>query len=152
MDNLENLIGYLDWDNPKYLQDYAIKKLLTINENQIIFLAQQFNHSPKSEWENIALILKIIGYPRNKGALPYLMEMFQDVNWPGVLTIVDLLKEIDIKILMPFINNAISKTIETNDAGWAFGLVFLIKRLNIKEEYLEKDKKYKKLYILSEEW
>ncbi len=132
MKDTRQLIKDLNWNNSDEMQQTAIKELSDLDGEDIILMAKQSNDlCSKPCWHNAALVLKNIGYPRNKVALPYLMEWFQDLNWPGVVTIIELLKEIDLKVLLPYIEKASSKAIQEKDECWAFGLIHLIKELKI---------------------
>lgn len=80
LEDIQKLIEDLSWDNPKDVVDKAINQLLKIDDEQVTLLLQPVN---KSCWENAAKVLQMIGYPRNKLALPGLIEWLRDMNWPG---------------------------------------------------------------------
>jgi hypothetical protein len=81
MEDIKYLIRDLDWNKPKHITQKAMIELLKANEDEAILLANQSNDlCSKSCWYNASIILKEIGFPRNKLALPYLMNWFQDVN------------------------------------------------------------------------
>ncbi|WP_373462636.1 DUF5071 domain-containing protein [Paenibacillus sp. V4I3] len=69
-------------------------------------------------------MLENIGYPANKSALPYLMEWFQDITWPGVRPIITTIRDIDKKILIPHIENASTTAINEHDDCWANGIIY----------------------------
>ncbi|WP_425800846.1 DUF5071 domain-containing protein [Desulfitobacterium sp. Sab5] len=131
MSGITGLIGDLDWSKPEEVQKAAIKKLLEIDDLNLVLLAQQSDVCHKSCWYNAAKILKTIGYPRINSVLPYLMEWFQDINWPGVDTIAEALRTISPIELIPYIEEASKHAIAHNDDSWAFGLVTLIKKFNL---------------------
>jgi hypothetical protein len=89
-------------------------------------------------------------FPRNKLALPYLMNWFQDVNWPGVPIIIELLKDIDIEILIPHIKYAMEKALRDNDDFWAFGILYLLNKLNIPDSNFKENDLYNHLVKLSQ--
>lgn len=148
MDITIELIPDLDWNKPEDVQKKAIEQLLEIDDSDLVYLAQQNELNYKFCWQNAALVLKAIGYPRIKLALPYLMEWFKDVNWPGVRTIVEIFRDISPTDLLPFIEEASMRSIRENDDFWAFGFVSLIKDLEL-EHLINKDL-YNQLLQLSE--
>ncbi|MHC1683090.1 MAG: DUF5071 domain-containing protein [Clostridiaceae bacterium] len=151
MDNIEFLIRDLDWNKSEYVTNNAIQELLKVSEEEAILLAKQSNNlCCKSCWHNAALVLKEIEYPRNRLALPYLIDWFQDINWPGIQTIIELLKEIDVEILIPYIKEATNKALNDNDELWAFGILYLLDELNIEKSNLEEYDLLKRLVKSSE--
>ena len=131
MDNIKELIRDLDWSKPEEVQKKSIEQLLKMHDSELIFLAQQNELCHKYCWHNAAAILKAIGYPRIRPVIPYLMEWFQDINWPGVVTIVETLRTINPNELIPYIEEASKRSIDENDDCWAFGLVTLIRELDL---------------------
>ncbi len=150
MKNIEKYISDLNWHNPESIQENAVKELSEIDENEAVLLAQQSELYNKFCWHNASIVLKNIGYPRNRLAIPYLMEWFKDVNWPGIQTIIQLLKEIDVKILLPHIKNAIQQAIKERDDLWAYGLVYLVSELGIPKSDLEERNLYDNLVNLAD--
>jgi len=143
MDNdYKNLINNLSWDMPEFIQKDAIKRLLQIPEEEVPILTRI---SEKKCWENAAIVLKEIGYPRNKLALPGLIEWLQDMNWPGATTAADTLRKIDIKIIVPYIEEALLKASKEEDYIW----ITNIKELVINKMMLsESDFSRKEVYEL----
>lgn len=105
MDDIElnEYIKNLNWEEPQYLQDYAISMLINIEDSKLHGLLQPIS---KSHWKNAATVLKKIGYPRVKSIIPELLQWIQDMNWPGAQEIVDLLVTIDDKIV-PHVKQAL---------------------------------------------
>lgn len=128
-EEINSLISNLKWDNSTEVQQEAIEKLIQIDEKYIGLLIQPID---KKHWENAALVLKKIGYPRNKLAIPGLLEWLKDLNWPGAWTVLETLQSIDIEVLLPHIKNAINEATEKNDEMWLMALKELvINRLGI---------------------
>jgi len=149
MKGIEEYILDLNWNNPEFIQEKAIKELSKIRESEVILIAKQSELCNKYCWHNAAIVLKNIGYPRNKRAIPYLMEWFKDVNWPGISTILQLLKEVDTDILLAYIKCAIDQVLKDQDELWAYGVVYLITELDIQGFELEESIIYKKLIKLA---
>lgn len=148
MNNIKELIRDLDWRKPEEVQITAMKKLECLDDLNLALLAHQSNDlCHKYCWENAAKVLKNIGYPRIKSVLPYLMEWFQDINWPGVMTIVEILRNIEPLELLPFIEDAAHKAILDKDETWDFGIVYLINAIGLMR--LIKVDIYSRLVLLS---
>ncbi|MBA2939978.1 DUF5071 domain-containing protein [Paenibacillus sp. CGMCC 1.16610] len=146
LEDIYKLIKDLSWNNPEHVQRDAVKELSNLKDEDVILLAKQSNDlCSKPCWDNAAIVLKNIGYPANAMALPYLMEWFQDITWPGVRPIITTLKDIETKILIPHIKNASISAINENDDCWANGLVYLIKELNLDQADFNNDKLFWKL-------
>jgi len=63
---IKELIADLDWGKPIEVQANAIRKLKEIDDEYIVLLAKQSNDiCHKGCWENAAVVLKLLGYPRN---------------------------------------------------------------------------------------
>jgi len=149
MKDIEEYIFDLNWNNPEYIQEKAIEKLSKISGSEVILLAKQSELCNKYCWHNATIVLKNIGYPRNKLAIPYLMDWLKDINWPGITTIIQLFKEIDTEILLPYIKVAIDDALKDEDELWAYGMIYLMKNLDIKGFEIEEPTLYKKLIKLA---
>jgi len=146
LEDIHQLIKDLSWNNPENVRLHAVKELSNLKGEDVILLAKQSNDlCSKPCWDNAAIVLKNIGYPANKMALPYLMEWFQDITWPGVRPIITTLKDIDTKKLIPYIENASASAINEHDDCWASGLIYLINELNIDKADFINDKLLREL-------
>lgn len=112
MDDIElnEYIKNLNWEVPQYLQDYAISRLINIEDSKLYLLLQPIS---KGHWKNAAIVLNKIGYPRVKSIIPGLLQWIQDMNWPGAQEIADLLVTIDDKIV-PYVTQAL----KSGDGIW----------------------------------
>ncbi|WP_026476139.1 DUF5071 domain-containing protein [Alkaliphilus transvaalensis] len=129
---IKELIADLDWGKPREIQENAIRRLKEIDDEDIVLLAKQSNDiCHKGCWQNAALVLKLIDYPRIKPALPYIMQWFQDINWPEVYTIIEILRDAKPFELIPYIEEASKRAIIDEDGLWALGIVFLLEKLEL---------------------
>ena len=72
----------LDWHLAEETQQEAIEWLVKyIPREQLSLLFSP--HTEKSCWQNAVQVVARIGYTENEAALPHLVELFQDLNWPG---------------------------------------------------------------------
>jgi hypothetical protein len=91
-------IDKLHWSISKEEQQEAISYLIdNIRDEDLNLLI--FSRLDKGFWDNAALVLKGLGYPKVKPVLPKILEWIQDMNWPGSFEILDLLKQIGDPIL-----------------------------------------------------
>ncbi|MDP4145461.1 MAG: DUF5071 domain-containing protein [Bacillota bacterium] len=89
---IHELIKNLKWSTSENLRNDAVKRLTNIEESELHMLLQPIS---KSYWENAAIVLKKIGYPRVKSVIPGLLEWIQDINWPGAQHIIEVLATVD---------------------------------------------------------
>lgn len=101
---IKELINDLSWDKPKEVQLSALEKLEAIGDEETRYLIQG---DGKYCWENAVKVLHKIGYPRNRLAIPRLIWLLKDMNWPGVISAIETLQRIDIKTIIPFIEDAL---------------------------------------------
>lgn len=82
--DLKRLTSYtaqLDWHLPEETQEAAIAWLIEhMPREQLSLLFSPYTE--KSCWQNAVQVVVAIGYPENEVALPHLVELFQDLNWP----------------------------------------------------------------------
>lgn len=144
MDNsiINQLIKNLSWELPEDKQLNAIQKLLEIEPEKCHLL---LNHMLKSTWENATLVIEKIGYPRNKTAIPSLLWLLQDLNWPGVDKAFTILTRIDKCDLIPLIEDAIEKAYVEKDYMWLGGIKRFLNSSGINENHFFNKDIYKLL-------
>lgn len=127
----EEIIYYvynLNWELPKETQDKAIEILSSVSPNKVDMIIPKYG---KSCWGNGVLILKNMGYPRNKKALPKLVGLLQDRNWPGALEAIELFRQLGKKISAPYIEKECEVAIQCTDNDWLEHLYFATESLGI---------------------
>ena len=80
----------------------------------------------KSEWPQAVQIINSLGYPQNKEALPYLMELLLDPNWPGSQDAMSVLSKVEKSCLLPLIEKAIHDAYSSQDDLWLLGIQMLV--------------------------
>jgi hypothetical protein len=141
------LIEKLSWNMPEDVQNKAIDLLKNIDDEKIGMLVQPIG---KPCWENAAIVLKKIGYPRIKQVIPKLLEWLQDMNWPGACIILDLLQTIDKKVLVLFIEDALIKANIQKDYIWIAGIKLLVDKLSMTQTDFNRKEVYELLELA--EW
>jgi len=76
----------------------------------------------KHTWPGTVRMLIKAGYPKNKKALPSLILLLQDINWPGAIEGMSALKEADKDVLIPLLEIAIEDAFNSNDYIWLAGI------------------------------
>ena len=144
----EKLLNALKWDYNEEQQELAMRALEGINSSDLKLLICPIN---KDYWENAAIVLERIGYPRIKTILYDLFTWIKDMNWPGAMRICNLLKTVPKSDLIPALESAIYKAASDLDAMWLYWLNDFVEYAKINKndfthmEYyyiLKKEKKY----------
>ncbi len=126
--NKDDIIKYvheLDWSYPAEIQNKAIDFLSEADEEYICFI---FDKKLKSTWENAVKVIKKIGFPKNEPLLPDLVELLQDVNWPGAEGAMEILSSVEKTIVIPIIERALLAADAENDLMWIGGINLLVKK------------------------
>jgi len=99
----------------------------------------------KFTYPNTVQLLKNVGYPKNKKALPSLILLLQDLNWPGAFDGMNVLKEADTSILMPMLELAITEAFSSNDFIWLGGIKHFLEFAHINKTHFIDSTVYKLL-------
>lgn len=143
--DIKGLLEKLSWHMPKEVQEAAINELASIQDDELYMLLQPNN---KDCWENAAITLKKIGYPRIKKIFPELIIWLQDINWPGATVVMEILSKIDKDELLPYIENAL---IEAGyDDSWIYGIKMLVDEMKLTDSNFSSSEAYKKIVWLNE--
>ena len=120
----------LNWNLPKEIQEESIEVLIQLPPEKVDLLVPKYG---KETWENAISILKIMGYPRNKKALPLLAGQLMDRNWPGTLEAIGIFKEIGKKISSPYIEQECLKALNQKDYDWLEHLQYTCNEIEIEK-------------------
>lgn len=77
----------LNWHLPERIQKEAIQILSQLPPDKVDLLLSEYR---KEYFENAVSILRKMGYPRNRKALPQLADLLEDRNVPGALEAIEL--------------------------------------------------------------
>lgn len=72
-----------------------------------------------------------IGYPDNQAAFARMVELFQDINWPGAEEAVQYFQTLEKTIVAPFIEAGGKQAIAERDEQWLWFLYAVCERLRI---------------------
>lgn len=130
LDEMNQLLGDLAHINTLEKRKEALYKLVRINDEEIPFLIQD---TGKPYWQEAVTVINEIGSPRNYIAIPRLIWLLQDLNWPGTQGALDIMERIDKKVLMPYIEEALSEASYEEDYEWVAGIKELVTRKALTE-------------------
>jgi len=111
-----SIVSKLDSISPECERHNATDMLLnTIDEDDYDLLIIAGH---KHTWLNTVRALNIAGYPKNRKALPSLILLLQDLNWPGAKEGMHVLKEAGKDAVIPLIAVAVEAGFSSNDFIW----------------------------------
>ena len=141
---MENeLLKDLMWGADAFKQEKAIKILSSMEDLNLEILLQP--SLGKGCWENVAKVLYIVGYPRVMEVIDGLFEWLQDMNWPGVDIVIEILKLIPKEIFIENLEKCVKKAINEKDEEWIYSLAQLIELFNLHEKDFTASEIYKLL-------
>ncbi|ODG91545.1 hypothetical protein BED47_07790 [Gottfriedia luciferensis] len=138
----------LNWLLPKDIQEDSFEILSQINPDKTHLLIPKYG---KSCWLNGVLLIKKIGYPNNKKALPKLAGLLQDRNWPGALESIKIFREIGKEVSVPYIEVEIENALQCNDTDWLEHLLFACDSLCIERDDFNNKSNYDRIVKLVKE-
>ena len=119
----------LHWHLTEELQQEAIEWLVEyIPRDQ---LALMFTMGRKSSFQNAVKVVETIGYPNNEAAFPSMVELFQDINWPGAEEAVLYFQTLEKAIVVPYIEAGGKQAMVEHDHQWLWFLYAVCVRLMI---------------------
>lgn len=128
-DLLKQYQSQLHWHLPEETQQQAVTWLTeNMPRGELVRIFTPFD---KACLQNGVKVVEAIGYPANKAALPSLVELFQDINWPGALEVIDYFKTLEKSIVIPYIEAGGQQAMDDQDDQWLWFLYDVCDRLNI---------------------
>jgi len=134
MDDKERILALVDTyqrDKGGAAGNAALGELLAASEDELGYL---FFPPVKALWKPAAEILSKVGFPRLETRIPRLLEWFQDLNWPGIDTVIDLLRKAPQDRLLEQLESAASAAHAEEDEQWLGGLKRLALALGLEIE------------------
>jgi len=127
----QDILINLNWNASLESQKRAINDLASMANINPNTLVQPIG---KEYWENAAKVLVEIGYPRIEVAIPGLFVWLQDLNWPGAIIVMELLKSIPKDVIIRHLESAANEAVNTDDQIWLINLSTFIAELKIQED------------------
>lgn len=126
----ENIFENLSWNASLDCQKKAINELALMDNLNPNALIQPLG---KDYWENAARTLSMIGYPRIEEAIPGLFNWLQDLNWPGALIVMDLLKSLPKETIIRHLEFAANEALSRDDDIWLINLFTFLDDFKLQE-------------------
>lgn len=126
----ENIFKNLSWNASLDCQKKAINELASMDNLNPSALIQPLG---KEYWENAARTLSKIGYPRIEEAIPGLFNWLQDLNWPGALIVMELLKSLPKETIIRHLEFAANEALSTDDDIWLINLSTFLDDFKLQE-------------------
>ncbi|MBN2876581.1 MAG: DUF5071 domain-containing protein [Bacilli bacterium] len=124
---IEKYITKLNWNKSRITQQKAIDKLVKMQGSHwYLVLPKRMYH--KDLWENAAIVLSKKGINQIEDIIIDLFYWFQDLNWPGVDIIADLLKTIPQTFLNVYLEKAKKIASAIEDPDWSSNLDFIFSK------------------------
>ncbi|MGG3943126.1 hypothetical protein ABEV54_17005 [Peribacillus psychrosaccharolyticus] len=125
----------LNWLLPENIQQRSMETLNQLSPDKVDLVIPKYNQNC---WHNAVSVLKQIGYPRNKKALPKLARLLQDRNWPGSLEAIEIFRDLGKKISVSYIERECEEALKEKDYCWLEHLEYASDSLNIGKEDFNK--------------
>lgn len=94
-------------------------------------LALVFPPYGKNYWQNSVKVVTKIGYPDNIAVFPSMVQLFQDINWPGAEEAVEYFQTLQKSTVLPFIEVGGELAMTKQDEQWLWFLWAVCERLHI---------------------
>lgn len=117
---------------PEDIQKEAMEWLIENTPSDQLVLV--FPPYGKRCWQNGVKFIEKIGYPENEAAFPRLVELFQDINWPGSEEAVQYFEALEKAVVIPYIEAGAKQAIDKHDDQWLWFLFGVCERLMIERE------------------
>lgn len=130
-----------------------IKEISDKQENEQIIIFKKYKNQfddlkllimpgSKENWGIAAKIIKWIGPSKYEPFILDLLIWLQDINWPGAYEIIDVIKNMNIDVVINSVEITLIKAKSENDYMWIGGINMLIKKMNIKKEQFNNKNNY----------
>ena len=129
IDLVKHYVHELHWHLPEEIQQEAVDWLVKYAPREQLALV--FPPSGKKYWQNSVKVIQKIGYPDNQSAFPRMVELFQDINWPGAEEAVQYFQTLEKSIVAPYIEAGGKHAIAEQDDEWLWFLYAVCERLHI---------------------
>ena len=124
--DLSEAITHLNWNSSESKQKEAVDFLSKVDTTTLFGIFHQLN---KSEWKNYITVVSKINFPDNLPLLPLILELLQDINWPGAIEAIDLISAICSPEVLGLVEKTILKAYQQKDFMWLGGLRILNQKL-----------------------
>ena len=126
---IKHYVYELHWHLPEETQQEAIDWLVAHTPRRQLGLV--FPPYGKCYWQNSVKVVEKVGYPDNISAFPSMVELFQDINWPGAEEAVQYFQTLHKSTVLPFIESGARQARTEQDDQWLWFLYVVCEKLHI---------------------
>ncbi|NOU88671.1 DUF5071 domain-containing protein [Paenibacillus sp. LMG 31460] len=127
-DNVKLLLSSLSWNRPVEEQTYAVKRLISLKDKISDCL---ITYTSKDQWDNCMKIIIELDYQDQVRMIPQMLFLLRDMNWPGAKEACNLMKNMKVEDLTPYIVLALEQADNECDTIWITWIKTFIEKLNL---------------------
>jgi hypothetical protein len=127
-DNVKKLLSSLNWHRPQEEQDFAVQELIQYKDE---IINKFISETQKEQWHNAIRIIEKLEASDQIKAVPQMLLLLMDLNWPGALPAVEIMKKLDAESLKPYIVEILKRADKENDTIWIAWIKYLIEQINL---------------------
>ena len=131
---IREMVKKLSWTLPESIQEEAIDGLVDLCIVKDVNLYDIFRETDKSTWINYCIVVEEVGSPKNVTAIPALLILLKDTNWPGSMEALSLLLKFRKEDLVPSVEKAIRAAFDEKDFIWLAGIKILVEKFGLTED------------------
>lgn len=120
-------IELLSWNTPKALQEEAINFLINAEDCD---MRGCIKNTQKDVWNNIVLIISKRSVSDRINCLPDLLFLLKDLNWPGALKALEILKSMKATDVINNLEQSLKQAYDEKDGIWISNLKELVNHYN----------------------
>jgi len=133
-EKVKKLLSSLNWHRPQAEQDFAVQELIDYKDEIInIFISD----TQKEQWHNAIRIIEKLDESYQIKAVPQMLLLLMDLNWPGAMPALEIMKKLDIENIKPYIAEALRRADKENDTIWIAWIKKLIEEKNAFNDFDE---------------
>lgn len=136
---IKELVNKLSWNYPDDVQKKSISSLANLGEQ---YLDSLFDPLRKDTWENYVKVVELVGFPENERAIPRLLWLLMDMNWPGAEAAMNLLCSFKRQTIILEVEKVIIEAYEKEDYMWLYGLKTLVDKVKLQQSDFFNKKTY----------
>lgn len=127
-DKVETLLSSLNWHLPQEEQDFAVQELVHYKDE---IINRFISETQKEHWHNAIRVIEKLDASYQIMAVPQMLLLLMDLNWPGAMPAVEIMKKLDNESIKPYIEATLIRADIENDTIWIAWIKYLIEQKNL---------------------
>ncbi|MHA6484113.1 DUF5071 domain-containing protein [Paenibacillus sp. strain BS8-2] len=129
---VKKLLASLNWHRPQSEQDFAVQELIHYKDEIInIFISE----TQKEQWHNAIRIIERLDNLDQLKAVPQMLLLLMDMNWPGAQPAVEIMKKLDLESIRPYVEEVLIRAENEKDTIWIAWIKYLIEQMNAENDF-----------------